>query len=887
MRGPSTSPFRSIGLIATLLILPLLMKHAHAGPLDVLRESNARLRRVVLDNGMVCLIKPDASAPVVAVQIWVGSGSIHEGQWLGAGLSHYMEHMIFKGTATRGPSEITKAIDDAGGEINAYTANDRTVFYADLPSRNWKVGVDVLADAVMNATLPEDEWEREKEVILREFAMGKDSPEREISKLLWSTAYRVHPYRFPVIGHEDIFRTMTRAELEAYYRMHYVPDNMITVVVGDIDPDEVEAHLRETFKNFTRRARPADALPAEPPQIAPREARQVAPVELGRLVMAWHTVSLDHPDAPALDLLSTMVGQGRSSRLEARLKERERLVHDINAWSFTPRDRGLFAISAAFDADREQDVRAALDEELAAWMQGEFSAAEIEKARRNVLVSELDDLQTMSGQAANYGSGEFYTGNPRFSEIYLAQLESVTAEQVRDVVRRYLNPNQRTTVVLSPLPDARETAAAERKALNVQRVVLPNGIPLIVREDHRLPFIHATVAFGGGLLAEDESNNGITDLTANLLTRGTARHTAEELALQIEQLGGSLDAFSGRNSFGLAAMMLSDDAETILGLLAECLIEPSFDAAELEKQRALQLAGIRRQREQPMQVAQEALRELLYPTHPYRFLPSGRIESVQRLTREDVRAHYARLANRSNVVISIFGDITLARAEELAGRLFDALPAGERPALARAVATPKLPARVERVEPRQQAIVLAGYPGVSLYDPRVDALNVLQKALSGLSSDLGIEIREKRGLVYFVGAFSLIALDPGFFALYAGTRDEAIPEVERLMAEQLARIRAEGLRTEEFERARAQLVASASMSLQNNGELATACALNELYGLGYRYALELEQRLRALTPDDVREAAAGLLTDDRRATAVVRPADAAASGETENESDAP
>ncbi|HMP77796.1 MAG TPA: pitrilysin family protein [Kiritimatiellia bacterium] len=849
------------------------MNQTPAASLDVLRESNARLRRVVLDNGMVCLIKPDASAPVVAVQIWVGSGAIHEGEWLGAGLSHYMEHMIFKGTTTRGPSEITKAIDDAGGEINAYTAQDRTVFFADLPARNWKVGVDVLADAVMNATLPEDEWEREKEVILREFAMGKDSPERELSKLLWSTAYRVHPYRFPVIGHEEIFRTMTRAELETYYRLHYVPDNMITVVVGDVDADEVEAHLRAIFAGFQRRARPADALPAEPPQVAPREAVQRAPVELARMVMAWHTVSLDHPDAPVLDLLATLSGQGRSSRLEARLKERDRLVHDIGAWSFTPRDRGLFAISMAFDPEREAEVRAAIDQELAAWSENGFAAAEIEKARRNLLVSELDELQTMHGQASSYASGEYYTGNPRFSEIYLAGLAQVTPEQVRDVVRRHLNANQRTTVLLAPpVENGAATAVSAPPALSIHRIELANGIPLIVREDHRLPFVYITAAFGGGLLAETAENNGLTDLTANLLTRGTARRSAESIAAEIEQRGASLDAFAGRNSFGLSAQMLTDDVEDVAALFAECLLEPAFAEDEVGKQRSLQLAGLRRQREQPMFVAQEALRELLFPDHPYRFTASGRPETVERLTADDARAHYARLANRSNVVLAIFGDITRDRAVALAERYFGALPAGERPELKHAATAPVLPARTERMEPRQQAIVLAGYPAVSLDDPRVDALNVLQKALSGLSSDLGIEIREKRGLVYFVGAFSLVALDPGFFALYAGTREEAVPEVERLMAEQLARIRADGLRTEEFERARAQLAAAASMSLQNNGELATACALHELYGLGYRYPLELENRLTELKPESVRDAAAALLVDDRRATAVVLPA---------------
>lgn len=860
---------------AFVVLLPF-MKNASAGTLDVLRESNEHLRRVVLDNGMVCLIKQDASAPVVAVQIWVGSGSIHEGRWLGAGLSHYMEHMIFKGTPTRGPSEITKEIDDAGGEINAYTAQDRTVFHADLPSRSWKVGVDVLADAVMHATLPEDEWEREKEVILREFAMGEDSPDRELNKLLWSTAYRVHPYRFPVIGYEEIFRTMTRDHLEAYFHEHYVPDNMITAVVGDIDPDEVEAYLRDIFHSFERRAHSADPLPLEPPQVAPREARQTAAVEVSRLVLAWHTVSLDHPDAPALDLLATLAGQGRSSRLEVRLKERERLAHDIGAWSFTPRDSGLFAISASFEPENETALRQSIDEELASWREGEFSDAEIEKARRNLLVSELDELQTMHGQAASYASGEYYAGNPRFSEMYLAGLARVTSDQIRDVVRRYLNPDQRTLVVLAP-PATNGTVAAgaiSSNTLDVSRFTLSNGIPVIVREDHRLPFVYATAALGGGLLAEDATNNGITDLMANLLTRGTAKHSAEEVAAEIEQRGATLDAFSGRNSFGLSSQMLSEDSEAVLSLFAECLLEPAFGDTELQKQKTLQLANLRRQREQPMYVAQEALRELMFPGHPYRFNPSGSTNTVRGLTTDAVRAHYRRLMTRSNLVLALFGDITRDQAQALAEKYFAAVPDGARPSLQQTVSTPTLPARTERTEPREQAIVLVGYPAVSLYDPRVDALNVLQKALSGLSSDLGIEIREKRGLVYYVGAFSLIALDPGFFALYAGTRDEAIPEVEQLMSAELARIRKEGLRAEEFDRARAQLAAAASMSLQNNGELATACALNELYGLGYRYPLELEQRLQALTPEAVRAAASDLLLDEKSATSVVHPASA-------------
>lgn len=847
---------------------------SRAGTLDALRASNAQVRRTVLDNGLVCLVKEDHSAPVVAVQIWVGSGAVHEESALGGGLSHYMEHMIFKGTPTRGPAEITKAIDDAGGDINAYTAQDRTVFHADLPSRNWKVGVDVLADAVMHAALPEAEWEREKEVILREFAMGYDSPERELNKLMWGTAYRVHPYRVPVIGYEEIFRRMTRENLLDYFHRHYVPDNMIVSVAGDIASDEVEAYLRETFRDFARQPRAPVILPPEPPQVAPREARQTGHFEVTRMVMAWHTVPLSHPDAPVLDVLAAIVGQGRSSRLERKIKEQARLVHEIDAWSFTPQDPGLFGIGAVCDPTNEVQVTEALEQEIASWSETPFTDAEIEKARRSMLVSELGALQTASGQAGSYASGEFYAGNPRFSEFYLAGVEGVTPERLRDVARRYLTAPNRTLVILAPQPggDAAVRDERDHRDLNLQRLTLSNGIPLIVREDRRLPFVHLTAAFSGGLLAENEANNGITQLMADLLTRGTKHRDAEQLADEVEQLGASLSGFAGRNSFGLQAGGLSGDAETLLAVLADCLLDPTFPEAELEKQKVVQLAGIRQQREQPMFVAQEALRAALFPSHPYRFNPSGTEASVSGLTRDDVQRQFQRYATRSNVVLSIFGDITADAARALAEKYLARLPEGPRPALHVSAAPPALPVRSEVREPREQAVVLVGFPGVDLADPRVDALSVLQKALSGLSSDLGIEIREKRGLVYYVGAFSLVALDPGFFAFYAGTRAEAVPEVERLIDEQAARIVRDGLRDEEFNRAREQILAAQDMSLQNNSDLAQSCALNELYGLGYRYQFEASERLRRLTPADVQRAAADLFHPDRRATSVVLPA---------------
>ncbi len=191
------------------------------------------VHRRVLENGMTILVREDSSSQVSSVQLWVNTGSIHEGPLLGAGVSHYLEHMLFKGTEKRSGKQISREVQSLGGYINAYTTFDRTVYYIDLPSEHTLGAIDILTDAGFNSTLPEDEVEKERQVILREIDMGKDDPDHLVGRALFETAYRVHPYKYPVIGYKDIFETVTRDELMDYYKSRYVPNNMVLVVTGD------------------------------------------------------------------------------------------------------------------------------------------------------------------------------------------------------------------------------------------------------------------------------------------------------------------------------------------------------------------------------------------------------------------------------------------------------------------------------------------------------------------------------------------------------------------------------------------------------------------------------------------------------------------------------
>ncbi|MBU4200348.1 MAG: insulinase family protein [Verrucomicrobia bacterium] len=844
-----------------------------------LTQTTAGLSRFVLDNGMVILVKEDHTAPLVSIQIWLGTGSSGEEEYLGGGLSHWMEHMIFKGTPARPPGQISTAIDQAGGSINAYTATDRTVFLVDLPSRHWRLGIEVLADALHNASFPNKEWQREKDVILREMAMMKDNPDRQLNRLLWETAYRVHPCRVPVIGYEDIFQSLTRQDLITFFHRYYVPDNMIVVLTGDIRATEAEAALREQFGAWPRRARAPAVMPPEPDQIGARFSRRTGPYAVTRVAMCWHTVALTHPDAPDLDILATLTGNGRSSRLVHDIKESKKLAHEISAWSSTPREPGLFGISAVCDPDKEPALIEAIQAEVSRWSTEPFHRDEIEKARRQLLTATLSEFQTMHGQARQFASGEFFTGTPFYFQTYLQRLERVSPESVMAVAHKYLQADNRTLAMLAPELKGHESANIPHPASagKISKVMLSSGIPLLIREDHKVPMVWICAAGAGGLILENETNNGITALMAELLTRGTRHRGSDIIAQTIDSLGASLTAFSGHNSFGLRAQGLSRDASVLLEILADCLLAPTFQPGELDKRKTIQLAVIQQQREAPMFIAQEVLRQMLFPGHPYRFTVEGSKETIGRINAEQVRAWHAKTIVAGNAVVAIFGDITPDQAQTMAEKYFQTFPAGPPAAGGKdhldpaRYPQPDLPQRARRVEPREQAIILAGFPGIAILDERADALSILQQALNGLSSELVISIRDKQGLAYYAGAFQQSGIDPGCFAFYAGTRASALDRVEVLIRNEIQRVTLQGIRQDELDRARQKLVTDHAQRLQLNGELAFECALNELYGRGYEYSLKMEQRLLAVTREAVREAAASILNTNRMAIAIVEP----------------
>jgi zinc protease len=831
-------------------------------------------KKWVLPDGLTVIVQEDRSAPVASVQAWCATGSIEEDERLGAGLSHILEHMLFKGTKTQSSNAIAQKIQDVGGYINAYTSFDRTVFWIDVPKDGVSTALGVLADAMMNSTLPPDQYLKEQEVIRREFAMGFDDPDRMAGQLLFATAYQRHPYRLPVIGQIEIYNQLTQEQVMQYYKSRYVPNNLTFIVAGDVDAEKIHQQLAEFFKSYPEKSLRPIFIPEEPPQLGRREVHNEFATELTRLSLAWHIPEITHPDVPALDLLSTILGDGRSSRLYRRVREEAGLAYGISAFSYTPGDPGLLGVDATVDPKKrdvaEQFILQIVDE----IRQSGITAEELTKAKKISLSHHLDSLTTMRGQASDIGSNWLLTRNLDFSRDYLAAVQKVTLDDIRRVAGKYLVDQNLTVVSLNPKGSlAGKTEAAKPVATGeIQKFELSNGLRILVREDARLPLVSISAVFRGGLLAETPETNGITRLMAKTLLKGTKTRTAEQIADQIEAVGGSISSDAGNNSFTVSLRITKPDLKLGVDLLSDVLLNASMPEKAVAREKQIQIAGIQQEDEQMTTVARNILRQALFSHHPYALRGNGSIDAVQRLTQKDLLEFRDRYVVAKNGVISVFGNVNAAEVKQIFEQALGSMKPG---ALALTEAKPSAelskPATVESTKEKAQGVIMVGYRGVDIFSKDRHALELIDEASSDLGSRFFIRIREQMGLAYYVGASQFQGLVPGLFAFYLGTDPQKIEPVKTALLDEIRKLANDGLTNEELARAKKKLIGQQQIAMQSNDSFGYQSALDELYGLGFDYYKKLEHDVDAVTLEEIKQTAAKYFRDQPYVLATVRP----------------
>ena len=799
------------------------------------RLFDGQTERSVFKNGLTLVQRSDFSSDVIAVQVWVKTGSIHEGDMNGCGLSHYLEHLLFKGTPTREGKSISRLVHAMGGNINAYTTFDRTVYFIDAPANALEEAVELLADIILNSNFPQVEVDRERDVILREIDMGMDDPDQQLSQALFRTAYRKHSYREPVIGHRELFESICRDELLAYYRARYVPNNMVVSIVGAAEKNRIKEVVDSHFSHASiGRLKPL-FIEDEPPQLALRQEIIRGDYNVVRGGIAFKVPSLKDPQSAKLDILASALGGGESSILWGRIRNELNLVHYIDCRNWNPGNCGLFWISYVCEIGKGEEVETAIWNCINSIIKNGIFESVVEKARRQSLTAEINGRKTMSGQASRLGLEEVVVGDLSFTQSYLQQLQAISADAVRETAERFLVREGASAVRLEPkkIDSFDDTLGTQLiKTGSFSQINLQGSIPLLYQVDNRLPVVHICCVLRGGPLYERDNQRGVSSLLAELLIKDTEKRDAASVAEIIESIGGKLSASCGNNIIYLSIEVLRKDIDIAIEILSDALICPAFKASTFETEKNSQVAGLMEADDEILEFGFRKMRELFFGTHPFSIGPQGRIQDLQELEVQSVQSHYTQLVKRGNIAVAACGDFDPKLLEDhLNISLASKLPDSKNTEQCQiCFSGPETADLLESLD-REQAVILQGFSDVGILHEDFIVGEMLNELLSGMSSQLFEKIRDEKGLAYYVGSTRTLGLQASMFVIYAGTHpDQSQAVIEEIDAE-LNRIRLGDISDLELERCRTRLKAARVMGRQTIGARAMHAATNLSYGL--------------------------------------------------------
>lgn len=820
-----------------------------------------------LENGLTVIVQENHVAQVATVRCYVDkTGSIYEAEHLGAGLSHVLEHVVSGGTTTkRTEKEIEKIIDRFGGATNAYTSSSRTVYFIDCASKDTLMAVDLIADAMQNIVFEPTEFERELRVVRRELADGKVNRLRVKWKMLGQTMYKKHPMRHPVIGYLDVLNRTSNEVIEAFYRERYVPNNQIFVVCGDIDTQEILDKVAAEYANSPHGPVTYIPLPDEPEQMTPRSAHREMEGATFDAILAWPTVKLSHPDLYALDVASYILTEGESSRLARKLKYEKPLVLAIDSASYTPSVvRGSFAVLfTAANGENYLEAKQDVLDAVYSLQTDLIGEAELAKAKKQKSAELVFEAQTVQEAAENLGQNFMSTADPLYSKKYVEGIEQVTAEQIREVARKYFVPQKLNTIVIAPPGGLEEAEQEESKgdAGEAKLVRLDNGLRVLIKRHSHLPMVNIQAYVLGGNLADTTETAGRSAMLAAMLDKGTDTRSAREIAEYFDSIGGKIGMSAGRFTLYGSATVLKEDYPKALGIFADCFTKPALPKDELEKIRTRMLGAIAARAGNPHAEIVDLFYNALPVDSPYHVLTGGTRESVEKLTADDLKAYRERYFVPGQMVVTVYGDIdpdeALKLVKERFGEKLAADSSSSTVSFDRSNALPEMIERHKKIA-KETGMVLLGYTTPSIFEKKdYAAMTVLDAMMSGYSYPGGWLHNELRGegLVYFVHAFQITGPAPGYFAILSQTDPLKTGEVTERIRKNIARAKAGDFTDEEIETAIEMITSLHAQDNTTIGSQASQAALDELYGLGYTYDKGFDKRIQAVTREAMVRAA--------------------------------
>ncbi|AZZ38201.1 insulinase family protein [Bdellovibrio sp. qaytius] len=850
-----------------------------------------------LKNKLQVILIPSHKSPVVSVQMWVKTGSADEKKGE-EGISHFIEHLVFKGTHKYKVGEIASVVEASGGELNAYTSFDQTVFYVTISKSFQDVALDVISQMMGHPTFDKDETHSEREVVCEEIKMGQDSPGRQSSQLLFSSVFKKHAYGIPVIGYEKNVRSWPVKKLKSFYQSRYVPSNMCLIISGDFEEKEMRGNVEKYFSSFKPYKLKKIKRTKEPKATKVGYKAKTKDLKDSSYNLAFPAPAIKHKDVPALDVMAMVLGQGETSRLFSKLRLESSLVSSVSSYSYTPQDPGLLALSFKV---LEQDPKLAFEgiyQEVEKIKSQEVGWEEIRKAIINISSEQFYSIETVDGIASKIGSSQFYMGDSLAHEKYLKVIQKITPKDVMRVAKKYFDPKVASYTVLGPkketeyveiLKDAHkiwlQTIAAYKKAKPIKaknkKVAIPkivfkdikktdksdievvttsNGTRVIFEKSLEIPTVSARILLGGGARIEDADKMGTSELLGRTWLGGTKNRSEAQILQMVEESAAGLSPFSGKNTVGFSLDYMKPFESKIVGLTEELFLEPEFVPAIVDRERQAMQRQIHSKEDQPSYLCGKQFVKNMFPNHPVSFDQLGTIESTNNIHAVDLNNYLNKVKSSKNMLAVVVGDFdkktwmdSIERLEKEFKRTPKLLPTTDYKKLTKneSYFTEK---------DKEQSHVIVGWQGINITDPDRYVLHVIQAIMAGQGGRLFIELRDKNSLAYSVSPIRMESLECGYFGGYIACSPDKVEKAIKMFHVEFEKIRTQSVPHAELERAQRYLIGQNDIGLQRKSSLCNTIAFDDFYGNDFNESLHIDKVYNAITSADVKRVAERLFS---------------------------
>ncbi|MBQ2644759.1 insulinase family protein [bacterium] len=824
-----------------------------------------------LSNGQSLIIKEIHSNPIVMIDTWVKTGSVDEND-CNNGVAHFLEHLFFKGSENYPNGQFDKILESKGAITNAATSKDFTHFHILIPSKDFETALKLHADMLTKPSFPIDEINKERNVVIREIERSNDNPSRKLYNTFTKSMYPNHPYKREVLGTKKIIAEIPREEIINFYSSHYSPENLITVIVGDIESKQAVDLVKKYFNNNDKdlKIKQEKTYKQDNPPAKQINIHEKDDVKTSSLIIGYKCgLKISDKDSFALDLLSVILGQGKSSRFYRNIKDSKQLAQSITANHSSMKQDSIFLISASFNEEDIENLKNEIFQEIENIKKYGVTQSELNRAKKMLERETMYARESVSDTASEIGYSTLITDDWNFYDEYLKKLNTIKANDIKNAAKKYLNSNNTVIAYLTPnVPQEKiqktlscnnqnnnnnnqviskpcfipkkHTPLKMEKSGNLEKYTLENNAILLIDKHKNNGIIAIDIKIKGGNYLNQK--HGVSNIVSSVILQGTEKYPKNIFSELTEENGIKIQSSGNKEYFSLTMQCTKKDLPMAMDILNEVISKASLNNEDIEKTKQTILHSIKQSQNNPSNVVFEELSYELWKNTPYDTSNKSIEKDLPKISQQDIKNYYTNLFDSKNAIIAVNGNVN---EQEIINYFSEIITPKNQPYINYSEYKSLFNSNQKKQtittnQGKESAWLVIAWKTDGLSNKKDRAtLKVINAILgSGMSSRLFSEVRAEKGLAYAIGSTDMEYINKGAFCIYIGTDPQKINEAEKSIFLEVEKLKKEHVTEKELEVAKNKIKGEAILAMETNASKAHFISVSEQNGNGYDYYFE-------------------------------------------------